>query len=125
MTDRIIPILDELKEEIRAGGDAEKLIPEFAAEYEIREDVLRARFARAFPNGVPVAPPSAEEMERRRREHRDAENRRAFEEMQAIVEFFAARPDLKLAVRQNIYRYTGKQSCNMATAKAIADRLTK
>lgn len=54
MTD-VSTLIAELADELRAGGELEALIAEFAADYGIRADVIRSRFERAFPNGVPAA----------------------------------------------------------------------
>lgn len=123
MTDKLVEVILEMAAEVRNGAAVETIIPEFAADYGVKAEVLSARFARAYPNGVPAAAPSADEMIRRRREEADKIARRNHEEAQAILDFFAANPRIKQEVRRNIYRYTGKQSCNLATAKAIADKL--
>lgn len=53
MTD-VSAIVLELADELRNGGSLENLVAEFAADYGVRADVLRARFDRAYPNGVPA-----------------------------------------------------------------------
>jgi len=91
MTD-VSALILELAAEVRNGGDLEALLPEFAADYGVRADVIRNRFDRAYPEGVGKPLPTEEEMLARRAD----DERRAFERntrmMADILDFLRANP---------------------------------
>ncbi len=118
-------LVQDVTDEVRKGVSLDDALVDVSRDYDASIAVLRARFEKAHPNGVMAAPPSEDEMLARHRAEVKATRAKAEAEHNAIVEFFNANPAIKQQVRQNITKFTGKRSCNMRIAKAIADRIAK
>ena len=108
---------------VRKGASLTAAINEIASDWDANPAVLAVRFNKAWPDGVPGALPSPEEMEARRRAAIREHNAQVEAEAQAINEFFDANPALYVETRRNIYKVTGRKSCSLRTAKRIADSL--
>jgi hypothetical protein len=125
MTDMIAEVADHVRLNDSNVDDA---VREIASDYQsfghdVKPDVLLARVNRAYPDGIPGAMPSEEEMRKRRAQHIAAGRQAAIDEMDAIDAFFKSHPGLLRDVRRNIERFTGMRSCSMYTAKKIGDFL--
>jgi hypothetical protein len=125
MTDMIAEVADHVRLNDSNVDDA---VREIASDYQsfghdVKPDVLLARVNRAYPDGIPSAMPTEEEMIERRREVQRAGRAAAIAERDAIDEFFRTHPGLLRDVRRNITRFTGMRSCSMYTARKIADFL--
>lgn len=96
-------LIKEVADAIRSGTTQADALASIAAEWEAPLPVLTARFERAYPDGVPAAPPSKEENERRRVAAIRAERRRAVAEHNAIVAFFNDNPEQLYKLRRHIH----------------------